>query len=144
MKTLERIKADSMGDDRLRSSLFAIFAGMALLLAGMGLYGVISYSVLQRTREIGIRTALGATSANIVGLLLRSGMTLTCIGLVIGIGGAFGFSQFLTSMLFGIGKHDSVTLMAVGGILAVTALLACYLPARRATKVDPIIALRCE
>ena len=144
LKTLEQIKADSMGDDRLRSSLFAIFAAMALLLAGMGLYGVMSYSVMQRTREIGIRTALGATSANIVGLVLRSGITLTCIGLAIGIVGAFGLSQFLTSMLFGVGKHDPLTLVAVGGILSATAVLACYIPARRALKVDPIIALKCE
>jgi putative ABC transport system permease protein len=144
MKTLEQIEAESMGDDRIRSSLFAIFAGMALLLAGMGLYGVISYSVMQRTREIGIRTALGATSANIVSLVLRSGIRMTCIGLAIGVGGAFGVSQFLESMLFGVGKHDPETLVAVGGILSATAVLACYIPARRALKVDPLIALRCE
>jgi len=114
------------------------------LLAGMGLYGVMSYSVMQRTREIGIRTSLGATAANIVGLVLRSGITLTCIGLAVGILGAFGLSQFLTSMLFGVGKHDPVTLLAVGGILSAAAMVACYLPVRRALKVDPIIALKCE
>jgi len=144
MNTLEQIKADSIGSDRRRSLLLAIFAGAALLLAGMGLYGVISYSVMQRTREIGIRTALGATSTNVLSLVLRSGMTLTCIGLVIGIGGALALSQFLASMLFNVGKYDPVTLVAVGSVLSATALVACYIPARRAMKVNPIIALRWE
>ncbi len=144
MKTLDQIKADSMGSDRLRSSLLAIFATVALLLAAVGIYGVISYSVAQRTREIGIRTALGASSKNILGLVLRGGMTLTSLGLIIGIGGALVLSQLLATMLYNIGKYDPTTLVVVGAVLCFTALLACYIPARRATKVNPIVALRCD
>jgi putative ABC transport system permease protein len=142
--TFAQVKSGSMASDERRSWVMAIFAAVALLLAGMGLYGVISHLVTQRTREIGVRTALGATSANIFGLILRNGMTLTCIGLVIGMAGALGLSQFLASMLFNVGKYDPVTLLAVGGVLSFTALLACYIPARRAMKVNPIVALRCE
>ena len=142
--TFDQVKANSMASDRRRSWLLAIFAAVSLLLAGMGLYGVISYSVVQRTREIGIRTALGATSGNILRLVVRSGMKLTVIGLMIGILGAVGLSQMIASMLFNVGKYDPATLTMVGGILAITALLACAIPARRATKVNPIVALRCE
>jgi len=100
--------------------------------------------VVQRTREIGIRTALGADSKNILILIVRSGMTLTGIGLLIGIGGALALSQILSSMLFNIGKYDPTTIVAVAGILIVMALLACLIPARRATRVDPMVSLRCE
>jgi putative ABC transport system permease protein len=144
IKTLEQIKTESMLADRLRSVLLSIFAGVALALAGIGLYGVISYSVGQRTREIGIRAALGANAKDILGLILRSGMTLTAIGLVLGIAGAFGLTRFLSFMLFGIGNYDPVTLAAVAAALALMALLACYIPARRAMKVNPIVALRYE
>lgn len=144
VKTLEQIKAESVGADRFRSLLLSIFAGVALALSAIGLYGVIAYSVVQRTREIGIRAALGANAANIRGLILRSGMMLTALGLVLGAGGAFGLTRFLASMLFGVGKNDPVTLVVVATALALMALLACYLPARRATKVNPIVALRTE
>ncbi len=144
LKTLEQIKTESVGADRFRALLLTIFAGVALALSAIGLYGVISYSVVQRTQEIGIRAALGADAANIFGLILRSGMTLTALGLILGIGGAFGLTRFLASMLFGIGSNDPVTLAVVAATLALIALLACYLPARRAMKVNPIVALRCE
>jgi putative ABC transport system permease protein len=144
MMTLEEIKSDSMGNDRLRSMLLGIFAGIALLLSAVGLYGVISYSVVQRTREIGIRAALGADSGKIVGLILRNGMMLVGIGLALGIVGALALSRLLSSLLFGIGERDPITLAAVAGILACVALAACYIPAKRASKVDPIAALRCE
>jgi putative ABC transport system permease protein len=144
IKTLEQIKSESVGADRFRSILLSIFAGVALVLSGIGLYGVISYSVVQRTREIGIRAALGANATNILGLILRSGITLTAIGLVLGIAGAFGLTRFLASMLFGVGNYDPVTLSAVAAALALMALLACYIPARRAMKVNPIVALRYE
>ena len=142
--TFERIRSDYLATDRRRSWLLAIFAGIALLLAALGIYGVISYSVAQRTREIGIRSALGAQATDILGLILRGGMVLTCVGLAVGIAGAIGFSQFLTSMLFGVGRYDSLTFIAVGGALLFTAFLACYIPARRALKVNSVEALRCE
>jgi putative ABC transport system permease protein len=144
LKTLEQIKSESVGADRFRALLLSIFAGVALALSAIGLYGVISYSVVQRTREIGIRAALGANATNILGLILRSGMSLTGIGLVLGIAGAFGLTRFLSSMLFGIGSNDPVTLSAVALALAFIALLACLIPARRAMKVSPIVALRCD
>jgi putative ABC transport system permease protein len=121
-----------------------IFASVALLLAAIGLYGVISYSVVQRTREIGIRAALGAHPGNIRALILKGAMTLTALGLVLGIGGALLLAQFLSSMLFNIGKYDPVTLVAVAVILSAVALLACLVPARRAMRVNPIVALRYE
>jgi putative ABC transport system permease protein len=144
MKTLAQIKVESVAGERFRSILMGIFASVALLLAAIGLYGVISYSVVQRTREIGIRAALGAHPGNIRALILRSAMTLTGIGLVLGIAGALGLAQFLSSMLFNIGKYDPATFAAVGVILAGVALLACLIPARRAMKVNPIVALRYE
>jgi putative ABC transport system permease protein len=144
MKTLEQIKAESVAGDRFRSILMCIFAAVALLLAAIGLYGVIAYSVVQRTREIGIRTALGAHPASIRMLVLRSAMTLTGIGLLIGTAGALALAQFLSSMLFNTGKYDPVTLAWVAAILSLVALVACLVPARRAMKVDPIVALRYE
>jgi putative ABC transport system permease protein len=105
---------------------------------------VISYSVVQRTREIGIRTALGANPGNIRGLVLRSAMTLTALGLLIGIAGALGLTQLLSSMLFNTGKYDPLTFAAVAGGLAIVALVACLIPATRAMKVSPIVALRYE
>jgi putative ABC transport system permease protein len=144
LETLEQIKSESVGADRFYTILLTIFAGVALALSAIGLYGVISYSVVRRTREIGIRAALGASAADILGLILRSGMSLTAIGLVMGIAGAFGLTRFLSSMLFGIGSNDPVTLSVVAVALALIALLACYIPARRAMKVNPIVALRCD
>ncbi len=142
--TFDRVKTNAMGTERRNAWLLMIFSAAALLLAGVGLYGVISYTVAQRTREIGIRTALGASPASILRLVLRGGMKLTGLGLLLGLGAALGLAQVIASLLFNVGKYDPVTLGAVGMILAVTALLACWLPARRAAKVDPIVALRCE
>jgi len=144
MRTLEQIKRESVGYDRFRTALMGIFAGVALLLAAIGLYGVISYSVLQRTREMGIRSVLGASPASILGLVLRGGLMLTLTGLVLGVGAAFGLAQFLSSFLFNVGKYDPVTFSAVAGILLLIALASCILPARRAMKVDPIVALHYE
>lgn len=142
--TFEQVKANSMAGDRRRAWLLGVFAGIALLLAAMGLYGVIAYSVTQRTREIGIRTALGATPGNILTLIVRSGLRLTAAGLLIGVVGALGLSQILASLLFDVGKYDPATLATVGILLGGTALLASYLPARRATRMNPVAALNCE
>jgi putative ABC transport system permease protein len=144
MRTLEESKSDSLGSDRLRTAVFSIFSAVALLLSAVGLYGVISYSVVQRTREIGIRTALGATSRNILGLVLRNGMMLTGIGLLIGVLGTLSIAQFLSYMLFNVEKYDPITMAAVVGILTVMAFLACIIPARRAAKINSIVALRYE
>jgi putative ABC transport system permease protein len=144
LKTLDQVKYESVAGERFRSTLMAIFAAVALLLSALGLYGVISYSVLQRTREIGIRSALGATSPDIFRLILRNGMVLTGLGLALGIAGAFGMSRFLSSILFDVGQYDPATFVAVGLVLAAVAVLACVLPARRAMRVNPIVALRYE
>jgi putative ABC transport system permease protein len=144
MRTLDQLKVDSTAGARFATILMGIFASVALLLAAIGLYGVISYSVIQRTREIGIRTALGANPANIRTLVLRSAMTLTGLGLLIGVGGALGLTQFLSSMLFNTGKYDPMTFVSVAAVLALVSLLACLIPARRAMRVNPIIALRYE
>jgi putative ABC transport system permease protein len=144
VKTLDQIKAESMASNRLQSLLLTVFAAIAVLLAAIGIYGVISYSVEQRTHEIGIRAALGASKADLVHLILRSGMAMAGIGLVLGFGGALGLTRLLTNLLFGVGERDPMTLGAVATLLAGVALLACYIPARRATKVDPMVALRYE
>jgi putative ABC transport system permease protein len=144
VKTLESIKADSLSNDRLRFALLAIFAGVALILAALGLYGVLAYSVVQRTREIGIRTALGATKSNILGMILRSGMGMTGLGLIIGIAGAVGLAKWLSSLLYHVPAYDPVTLSLVALVLLVTAAIACLLPALRAVRVNPIIALKAD
>ena len=144
MKTLETIKAESMGDNRFRVLLLGTFGGVSLLLAAIGIYGVISYSVSQRTREIGIRTALGATRGNVLRLILRHGMGLSILGLLLGVAGAFSVNRLMASLLFGVGDRDPVTLAFVAAVLGAVALCACLIPAQRATKVNPVDALRSE
>jgi predicted permease len=144
IKTLDQIKDEDMVTERIQTTLLGVFAAIALLLAALGIYGVISYSVLQRTREIGIRGALGATSRDVLRLVLRGGMLMSGIGLLIGFAGALAAMQLLRVMLFGVQARDPITLAAVSAILAVVALTACFIPARRASKVDPVVALRYE
>jgi putative ABC transport system permease protein len=144
MKTLEEIKSESMANNRLRSLLLTVFASIAVLLSAIGIYGVISYSVAQRTHEIGIRAALGATAKDVLRLVLRGGLLLTATGLAIGFGGALAATTLLANLLFGVGSRDPMTLAAVAAILGLVALFACYIPAQRAAKVDPMIALRYE
>jgi putative ABC transport system permease protein len=144
VRTLERIKSDSLGENHLRTVLLGAFAGLALLLAAVGIYGVMSYSVAQRTHEMGVRAALGASRWDQLRLVLKSGMSLTAIGMAIGLLGALGLSRLLASLLFGVSSRDPSILAVAGGVLAAVAIAACYLPARRATQVDPMVALRDE
>ncbi|MGO9255662.1 MAG: ABC transporter permease [Bryobacteraceae bacterium] len=144
VKTLEEIKAESVASDRLQSLLLTVFAVIAMLLSAIGIYGVISYSVVQRTHEIGIRAALGATTGDVLRLILRGGILMSGLGLLVGFGGAIGLTRLLETLLFGVGSRDPVTIAAVAGILGSVAILACYIPARRASRVDPLVALRYE
>jgi len=124
--------------------LFSGFALLALVLASVGIYGIVSYAVSQRTREIGIRMALGARTSDVLTLVLKNGMTLVLAGVVIGISGALALTRFLTTMLFGVTPTDTPTFVVVSLGIAAIALIACLVPARRATKVDPLVALRYE
>jgi putative ABC transport system permease protein len=144
IRTLEQIKSETVASDRLQTMLLTIFASVALLLAAIGIYGVISYSVTQRTHELGIRAALGASQSGLLGLVIRQGMTVALCGLGLGLVGALVLTRLLGSLLFGISPHDPVTLTAVALVLSSAAFLACYVPARRAARVDPIVALRYE
>ncbi len=141
-RTLEQIKDESAASNRLRTTLLAVFASLALLLSAVGIYGVISYTVAQRTHEIGVRAALGASGAVLLRMVLTSGMGLTLLGLVIGFGGALALTQLLGSLLFGVSARDPLTLGASAVVLVFVAFLACYIPARRAAKLDPLVALR--
>ncbi len=141
VRTVDQIKDLSMGSRRLVSVLLGTFATVALVLAGLGIYGVISYNVAQRTREMGIRAALGATERSLLRLILDRGVRLTLIGLAIGVAGAIGLTRLMATLLFGVGARDPVTMVSVGAILAAVAVMASYIPARRATRVDPVVAL---
>ena len=144
IRSLDQIKSASMGGRRIPSVLLGVFGAVALILAGIGIYGVISYSVAQRTREIGIRVALGASERSLIRLVLDRGVALTAVGLAIGLAGAFGLTRLMAGLLFGVGARDPMTMASVAIVLASVAMLASYVPARRAMKVDPIVALRYE
>jgi putative ABC transport system permease protein len=143
-RTMEAVISSSVAERRANMLLLGLFALIALLLTGVGVYGVISYSVSQRTQEIGVRIALGAKSRDVTGLVVKSGMKLALAGIVIGLAGALAMTRWLASMLFMVGATDFLTFAVTATLLAAIALLACWIPARRAARVDPIIALRCE
>jgi putative ABC transport system permease protein len=144
VKTMDQRLDESVGEDRFGAVLFGSFAAVALILAAFGIYGVMSFSVAQRTHEIGLRMALGAAPSQVLGLILKEGMTLGFIGLLIGFAGAWGAGRLMTGLLYGIGSIDPLAFSAVAAVLMLSALLACYVPARRATQVDPMAALRDE
>jgi putative ABC transport system permease protein len=141
---LTRLSANTIWQSRVWGLLLGIFSAIALVLATAGIYGVMAYFVTQRTREIGIRMALGAQWPDVLKLIMRSGMLLVTIGLLIGLAGAVALTRLMTSLLFEVSPTDPITFVAVPLFLTVAALLACYIPARRATKVDPLVALRYE
>jgi predicted permease len=144
VQTMEEIIADSLAVRRVSMIVLGVFAALALGLASMGIYGVISYLVGQRTHEIGIRMALGAKQADILSMVLSEGLRMTLIGVAIGLLAALGLTRLMANLLFGVSATDPLTFAGVGMILTVVALAACYVPARRAMRVDPLIALRYE
>jgi len=135
---------DSIAPRRLNMLLMGLFGGLAMLLSAVGIYGLLSHAVTQRTQELGIRMALGAQVSDVLKLVLKQGMMLALAGEVIGFVAAFGLTRLIRGLLFGVGPNDAMTFIAVAAVLTIVALLACYLPARRATKVDPLVALRYE
>ena len=142
--TMDGLISDSVSPRRFSAVLIGVFAGLALLLAAIGIYGVMSYTVGQRTQEIGIRMALGAQVGHVRGMILAQTLKLTLAGVVLGLAGAFALVRFLASLLFGIGTYDPATFLSVAVLLTAVALAASYVPARRAMRVDPIVALRDE
>ncbi|HKB64559.1 MAG TPA: ABC transporter permease [Pyrinomonadaceae bacterium] len=144
VKTMNDVLATSVAQQRMSMLLLSAFAGVALLLAMIGIYGVTAYYVTQRTQEIGIRMALGAQMGDVMKLVLMSGMALALAGIGLGVVGAFALTRLMTSLLFAVKPTDAVTFVTVSLCLLATALIACYIPARRATKVDPLVALRYE
>ncbi|MGH7867549.1 MAG: FtsX-like permease family protein, partial [Candidatus Dormibacteraceae bacterium] len=143
-RTLDGIVSESSGQQRFVALLLGLFAALALTLASVGIYGVIAYSVAQRTHEFGIRMALGAQRGDVVKMVLREGMALAVAGAGVGVVAALGLTRFLQGLLYGVTPTDPGTFVAVPLVLISVALLACYIPARRAMKVDPLVALRYE
>jgi putative ABC transport system permease protein len=144
VRTMQQVIVDSSSDTRFEAELLGIFAGLALLLAAIGIYGVMSYLVAQRTQELGIRMALGAQPLDVLRLVLERGVVLTLAGLAIGLVAAFAITRLLSKLLFGVSATDPATFLGVAMLLGLVALAACYIPARRATRIDPLVALRYE
>ena len=144
VKTLDEQISGTLSSERMIAGLLTAFGMLALALAAVGIYGVLAFAVSRRTHEIGVRLALGAQEADVLGLVLSEGMKLAGVGIVLGLFGAFAFSRLLRSVLFGVEPTDPGTFAVIPVLLILVALLACWLPARRATRVDPVVALRCE
>lgn len=144
VRTMDQLVDQSLAGDRFATALFAAFAAVALLLAAIGIYGVMSFAVAQRTREFGVRMALGADSSQVTRLVLQEGVLLASAGLALGLGGTYLVGRAMKSVLYGVSAIDPAAVGAVAAMLLLSAVLACYVPARRATHVDPMIALRYE
>ena len=144
LRDMNDVFAESIRRPRLLAQLLGAFAGLALLLAAIGTYGVLSHMVTERRREIGIRMALGADQGSVVGLVMRQGLLVTIAGLVAGLAGAWALSRVIASLLFGVQPTDPATFVAVVATIALVAALACWLPAWRASRVDPTVVLRDE
>jgi ABC-type antimicrobial peptide transport system permease subunit len=142
--SMDRLLAKSMARQNFNMILLGVFGGIALLLAAIGIYGVMSFTVEQRTNEMGIRIALGAGTGQLLRLVIGHGLVLAGIGVAIGLAAAFGLTRLMSSLLYGVKATDAATFVAVAVVLSAVAALACYIPARRATRVDPITALRWE
>jgi ABC-type antimicrobial peptide transport system permease subunit len=143
-QTMNEIIADSLAERRFAMIFFGVFAALALLLSSLGIYGVVSYLTAQRTQEIGVRVALGAQRADVLRMILGQGIKMTALGVLIGLVAALGLTRLMSKLLFGVSASDPVTFTAVALLLALVALAACYLPARRAARLDPMAALRYE
>jgi ABC-type antimicrobial peptide transport system permease subunit len=141
VRTYDDVVMNSLGTRRVSMQLFTVFGISALLLAAVGIYGVMAYSVTQRTQEIGIRMALGAQKSDILRLVVKQGMTLTLIGVIAGLAGAFALTRVIANLLFGVGASDPLTFIAISLLLVFVSLIACYLPARRAARLNPVVAL---
>jgi putative ABC transport system permease protein len=144
VRTMEEVFGTSVAQPRFSMLMVGLFAALALVLAVVGIYGVMAYSVSRRAHEIGVRMALGARTSQVLKLVLKEGMTLTLVGIAIGLFGAFALTRVIATLLFGVSTRDPITFVGVSTFLAAVALVACYIPARRATKVDPLVALRYE
>src|SRR5262249_53422151 len=142
VRTMDEWVSNNAAQPRLNAVLLAVFAAVAMLIAAIGIYGVLAYSVNQRTREIGLRMALGAPRAGGLRLIVREGMPVGAIGIAAGLAGALAFSRVLSTLVFGVEVRDPLTYGAVAAMLALVALAACVIPARKASQVDPMIALR--
>jgi putative ABC transport system permease protein len=144
IRSMQQIVQESTARTNFNMTVLSVFAGVAVLLAAIGIYGLMAYSVQQRRHEIGVRIALGAHVNDVLRLILREGLRLALAGIALGVLGAVWLTQGIKSLLFEVGPNDPLTFAVVGGVLLSVAAAACYIPARRATKVDPIVALRCE
>jgi putative ABC transport system permease protein len=144
VKTMDQVMTESVAPPRFRTTLIAIFAAIGLALAAIGIYGVMAYAVTERTHELGVRLALGASASDVIRLVLGESIALAAIGILVGLGGALATTRLMASLLFGVTPTDATTFAGVAGVLAATALLASWIPVRRATRVDPMLALRSE